>query len=66
MLEKCKQGNHNLIEIMNIYKGEDEYKVVRWCRVCGAIVVDLDVDGRTYPGYYTKMIIPKNLKENLI
>lgn len=25
-------------------------EVVRWCRNCGGIVVDVDVDGRTQPG----------------
>lgn len=34
-------------------------EVVRWCRKCGAIVVDLDFDNRTKPGHYMKMRIPQ-------
>lgn len=63
-LDKCKKGNHPLIEISSILLGYGEEKIVRWCPKCGAIVVDLEVDGRLYPGYYKKMVIPEITKEN--
>ena len=55
---ECTKGNHDLIVIArsNISTGTE--KVVRWCRTCGAIVVDLDVDGNTNPGYYEKLRAP--------
>lgn len=62
-LEKCKKGKHPLIEISRISLGYDEEKVVRWCPQCGAIVADLEVDGRLFPGEYLKMRIPKITKE---
>ena len=34
--------------------------VVRWCKICGAIVVDRDYDGRTNPGQVKKMQFPLN------
>lgn len=61
-INNCKKGKHNFIDIFTRYIGEDEYKVVRWCKDCGAIVIDLDVDGRTYAGYFLKCQIPKILK----
>lgn len=57
--EKCKKGEHPLIEIYSFYDGIAEH-VVRWCPVCGAIVVDADVDGRTFPGRFVPMRLPKS------
>lgn len=39
-----------------------ETNVVRWCVKCGSIVVDIDVDNRTYPGRIMKMISPNGEK----
>jgi hypothetical protein len=62
MYEKCKEGLHPLIEIYRRSNGfEDE--VVRWCPVCGAIVVDVDLDSRTYAGRYMKMMFPELAKK---
>lgn len=38
---------------------EMEQKVVRWCINCGAVVVDIDVDGRIAPGLFMRMKFPK-------
>ncbi len=54
----CKSGQHNLV-IINSNGCDNEEKVVRWCKDCGAIVVDLDYDGRTNPGHYMKMRLPE-------
>ena len=64
-LDKCKKGNHPLIEISSILLGYDEEKIVRWCPNCGAIVIDLEVDNRLFPGHYMKMKIPKITKETV-
>lgn len=61
-MDNCDKGNHN-IPILSVFLSEDEYKVVRWCRNCGAIVVDLDYDGRINPGYFMKMILPSKSKK---
>jgi hypothetical protein len=48
LLLTCISGKHDLVEI---YSGHgvcpNEYDVVRWCRVCGSIVVDVDMDNKT-------------------
>lgn len=61
---ECTKGNHDLVVITrsNISTGTE--KVVRWCCICGAVVVDLDVDGRTSPGYYEKLRAPALAIEN--
>lgn len=54
---------HDLIEIY-WHGSDDEQHVVRWCRKCGGIVVDIDVDGRTAPGAVRKMQIPTMTAES--
>lgn len=57
-LEECKKGNHPL-EVIYINGYEDEpCGVVRWCSVCGAVVIDVDYDNRTSPGEVMKMKDP--------
>ena len=55
--EGCKKGLHPL-KVIASFRWEDEVKVVRWCPECGAVVVDMDYDGRTNPGYYKKLQYP--------
>lgn len=50
---------HALTPIYTRGSGEGEAIVVRWCDKCGAVVVDHDTDGRTYPGYYSRMRFPQ-------
>lgn len=63
MLETCKRGKHSFIKIQSTCIGQGEERVVRWCQYCGAIVVDLDVDGRTYPGYFAECLLPGLLRK---
>jgi hypothetical protein len=49
---------HELVEIDSRWDG-DAHVVVRWCTLCGAVVVDADVDGRTAPGAISVMRFPK-------
>lgn len=51
------RGNHAL-EVIYCGGHEMEERVVRWCRVCGAVVIDIDIDGRTAPGEYMAMRLP--------
>lgn len=56
----CLNGQHKLINIIsqNSSAAPDAMLVVRWCKACGAIVIDTDVDGRTFPGDVMKMKFP--------
>ena len=59
----CDGTNHNL-KIIYIDHGNISETVVRWCKDCGAVVVDKDIDGRTHPGYVRKMQFPKYRKKD--
>jgi len=58
----CDGRNHPLVEVFSdepAFVGDlDPYHVVRWCPDCGAVVVDLEVDGRLI-GRATKMKFPQ-------
>ncbi|MCK4454672.1 hypothetical protein KAW18_03715 [candidate division WOR-3 bacterium] len=62
-LKKCLKGKHDLIEIHRSSYSYDENIVVRWCRICGSVVVDIEYDGRIDPGGVMKMLGPKISKE---
>ena len=61
MIEQCADGNHNLIVIYRESLPPDGYasNVVRWCCLCGSVVVDQDFDGRTNPGNLLDMRAPE-------
>lgn len=58
----CKNGKHDLIHIFSRGDTLSEL-VVRWCKNCGAIIIDEDVGGRTHPGKYMKMKLPELAKK---
>ena len=60
-IKLCKGGDHDLVDIYKETKGIAEH-VVRWCENCGAIVIDIDFDGRTNPGGVMEMEFPKITK----
>lgn len=55
----CEKGQHDLIVIYEANASFDEEHVVRWCQKCGAVVVDVDYDGRTAAGAIMKMKFPQ-------
>jgi valyl-tRNA synthetase len=59
---KCQDGQHDFVEITRHDWLNETEQVVRWCKYCGSIVVDLDIDNRTYPGYYMKIRNPEVIK----
>lgn len=63
-LTNCKKGRHNLIDIQVIVEDHLSERVVRWCKTCGAVVVDIDCDGRINPGRIVPMQIPEIFKEH--
>jgi hypothetical protein len=60
----CNGTNHNLVEIYRDGYADDINTVVRWCKDCGAVVVDSDYDGRTMPGHNSPMRFPNMLYKN--
>ncbi len=54
----CK-NKHKLIVIWEFEPDFGSTAIVRWCENCGAIVVDIDFDGRTKPGDVMPMMFPK-------
>lgn len=64
-LHRCNTGEHDLIEILR--SGDDLEYVARWCRICGSVVVDVDIDGRMMePGGHMRMISPQVTKASQI
>lgn len=55
----CKEGLHPFKVITRTSLSFDREEVVRWCPKCGAVVVDMDFDNRTNPGYYKKIEYPE-------
>lgn len=55
----CKEGLHPFKVITSNSCGYDTEEVVRWCPKCGAVVVDMDFDNRTNPGYYKRIEYPE-------
>lgn len=60
MIKECIKGNHDLIEIYRGYHIQGEEQVVKWCRVCGSVVIDMEMDGRTMAGDIMKMKAPES------
>ena len=55
---RCTNGDHPLVEIYVSGGSYDAYDVVRWCPICGSVVVDKDFDGRTNAGQVMRMKSP--------
>lgn len=59
MEKYCREGKHNLGVIYRHSGDGMSTDVVRWCKDCGAVVIDCDYDNRTNPGQIMKMRFPK-------
>lgn len=58
---KPRGGEHKLIGIDSRrapHLAPEAAVVTRWCCLCGGVVVDLDMDGRTLPGEIAAMQFP--------
>ena len=49
---------HEFVVVYSNCEYDGTEPTVRWCRNCGAIVVDIDVDGRTDPGRILPLTLP--------
>lgn len=61
----CDGKNHNWKKIYEEELTICRLNVVRWCRDCGAVVVDIDYDNRTSPGQIMKIQFPKITQERV-
>lgn len=62
-LKECKEGLHKLEVIHETAEdGAGCSEVVRWCPLCGSVVVDLDIDNRTQKGGIMPMRRPEILE----
>ena len=59
--KKCMEGSHKWETIQWVSAGSNIDEVVRWCSVCGCIVVDQESDGRLL-GQYKPIQGPKTYK----
>ncbi len=57
-LINCQAGHHDLTVIYKDPINGMCEAVVRWCKNCGCVVIDRDIDGRTSPGSLMKMRAP--------
>ena len=62
-MENCIKGKHTLTDIMSVTHWDESQQVVRWCTVCGSVVIDVDFDGRTKPGDALEMQFSDLFKE---
>ncbi len=62
-MTKLIDCDHKLMVIYSDEVNVLETNVVRWCVRCGAVVVDIDVDNRTYPGRIMRMKGPNGFKK---
>ena len=53
----CDGSKHKLT-VIHRAGNSAEMAVIRWCMDCGAVVVDIDYDGRTMAGGILKMQFP--------
>lgn len=63
-LERCHIGDHRLKVIYESVEYYGVTQVVRWCTVCGSIVVDIDADNKTMSGGIMTMKSPNITREN--
>lgn len=61
-IQQCLKDNHDLMEIYRASYSNKGDAVVKWCRTCGAVVVDLEYDGKIVSGGVIKMMKSKLLR----
>lgn len=54
-----EQCGDSLIRVYSHTVAFDKENVIRWCPKCGAVVGDIDYDGRTQPGGLFPMRFPE-------
>lgn len=65
IIKDCYSGEHKLCVILAVSNVDSTDTVVRWCEICGAVVVDIDHDGRTNAGQILNMTFPQITQEIL-
>jgi hypothetical protein len=58
ILDTCKNKQHNFVEIYRA--GEPGHQdIVKWCTICGTIVIDHEGEGKVATGSTIKVMGPK-------
>ncbi len=66
IIEDCqKKGSHNLTCVYRFFENDQYGEEVRWCRTCGAIVGDFNVDGRVMAGQVFAMCFPEAIQQGV-
>ena len=56
---RCREGRHSWLSVSRhpaSMPGEEI--VTRWCDTCGALVIDIEYDGRLKPGFVQRIMSP--------
>lgn len=60
--DKCNIRKHDLQTIyVSRHRWDESYEVVKWCEICGAVVIDVEYDNRVQPGEVMKMRFPSQV-----
>ena len=62
IIKDCENGKHKLVVIYSHSSHPFSTHTIRWCEICGSVVIDSDIDGRTSTGDILKMKSPKLVK----
>jgi len=62
-MEDCLNGKHTLETITALAHWDGSSQVVKWCSICGGIVIDLQIDTTVRPGHYMPMKFPEIFNE---
>jgi len=63
-LTNCKKGKHIYQNIYDTLTGPCIYEIIKWCKVCGSVIIDLEEEGIVYPGKIMQAQSPDILKES--
>ena len=65
MIKDCLKGKHKLESITELSHWDGSAQVVRWCSICGSIVIDTQIDHRIFPGQVMPMKSPEHFKNEI-
>jgi len=57
-LHNCNKDIHELIEIYKHFNSDGD-EVVRWCRICGAVMIDKEHDGKVCKDKILRIMRPR-------
>jgi hypothetical protein len=64
LINNCKKGRHVYQNIYDTLAGLDVYEIIKWCKVCGSVEIDLEDEGVTFPGKIMPIQSPNIFEES--